>query len=82
MTVSQPWWVRPAIVLPVVAGLAFVAALFSPAASGPRSGDSRLSTLSAAPLGARLFHDLAQRLGWRTERRLVGRWTGRGYSCR
>ena len=71
MTVSQPWWVRPAIVLPAVAGLAFAAALFSPAASGPRSGDPRLSTLSSAPLGARLFHDVAQRLGWRTERRLL-----------
>lgn len=71
MTASQPWWVRPAIVLPAVAGLAFVAALLSPAASGPRSGDPRLSTLSSAPLGAGLFHDLAQRLGWRTERRLL-----------
>ena len=71
MTASQPWWVRPAIVLPAVAGLAFVAALLSPATSGPRSGDPRLSTLSSAPLGAGLFHDLAQRLGWRTERRLL-----------
>ncbi|MCE9602653.1 MAG: hypothetical protein K8S21_10665 [Gemmatimonadetes bacterium] len=71
MTTAQPWWVRPAVVLPIVAGLAFAAALFSPVASGPRSGDPRLSTLSSAPLGARLFHDLAQRLGWRTERRLI-----------
>ena len=72
MTVAQPWWVRPPIVLPIVAGLAFAAALLSPVASGPRSGDPRLSTLSSAPLGARLLYDLAQRLGWRTERRLVG----------
>lgn len=74
MTATQPWWVRPAIVLPIVAGLALAAALLSPVASGPRSGDPRLSTLSSAPLGARLFHDLAQRLGWRTERRVVGRF--------
>jgi len=71
MTVAQPWWVRPAIILPAVAGLAFAAALLAPAPIGPRSGDPRLTTLSSAPLGARLFHDLAQRLGWRTERRLT-----------
>lgn len=68
---SQPWWARPAIVLPAIAGLAFIVALLSPSAVGPRSGDPRLSTLSSAPLGARLLHDLAQRLGWRTERRFV-----------
>ena len=67
----QPWWARPAIVLPAIVGLAFAVALLSPAAVGPRSGDPRLSTLSSAPLGARLLHDLAQRLGWRTERRFV-----------
>lgn len=70
--VQQPWWARPAIVLPAVAALAFAAALLTPAAMGPRSGDPRLSTLSSAPLGARLLHELAQRLGWRTERRLLG----------
>ena len=68
----QPWWVRPSIVLPGIAGLALTAALLSPVTSGPRSGDTRLSTLSADPLGARLLHELAQRLGWRTERRLIG----------
>lgn len=68
---QQPWWARPAIVLPGIAGLAFAAALLSPVTTGPRSGDPRLTTHSAAPLGARLLHDLAQRLGWRTERRIV-----------
>jgi len=67
---AKPWWTRPAIVLPAVGGLAFVAALFSPSAVGPRSGDPRLSTLSTEPLGASIVHELAQRLGWTVERRL------------
>ena len=66
----QPWWVRPGIVLPIVGALALLVALFTPTVVGPRSGDPRLSTLSTAPLGASLLHDLAQRLGWQTDRRM------------
>ena len=65
-----PWWTRPAIVLPTVAGLAFLAALFSPVQRNARSGDPRLSTLSTAPLGASLALNLAGRLGWRVERQM------------
>jgi hypothetical protein len=68
--VKNPWWTRPVIVLPGVAGLAFLAALFSPVQRTPRSGDPRLSTLSTAPLGVSLAHDLALRLGWRVERQM------------
>lgn len=67
---TPPWWARPGIVLPGVAALAFVAALFSPVQVGPRGGDQRLSTLSSAPLGAKLLQELAERLGWRTEQHL------------
>lgn len=66
----QPWWVRPAIVLPIVGGLTLLVTLFAPVRVGPRSGDPRLSTYSTTPLGAGLLHELTQRLGWRTERRL------------
>ena len=65
-----PWWARPSIVLPGVAALAFVAALFSPVRVGPRGGDPRLSTLSREPLGAAVLHDLAARLDWRVARHL------------
>ncbi|MBX7118924.1 MAG: DUF4350 domain-containing protein [Gemmatimonadaceae bacterium] len=65
-----PWWARPGVMLPLVAGLAFATALFTPIQGDPRGGDPRLSSLSTGPLGARLLHDLLQRLGWRTERRL------------
>ncbi len=66
----MPWWARPATVLPGVAGLALLAALFTPVESGARSGDPRISTLSDGPLGASLLHELAGRLGWTPERRL------------
>jgi hypothetical protein len=65
-----PWWTKPAIVLPAVGALAFVAALFSPVKQSPRGGDPRLSSLSTAPLGASLAYELADRLGWDVERRL------------
>lgn len=42
-----------------------------PIAARPRSGDPRLTTTSAGPLGAKLLYDLAGRLGWETQRRLV-----------
>jgi hypothetical protein len=40
---------------------------------GGRSGDSRLTTYSAEPQGARLLYELASRLGWHVER-----WTRSG----
>lgn len=70
-TGQQPWYVRPGVVLPLIAGLAMVTALFAPQITAGRSGNPILSTYSATPLGARLFYELAQDLGWRVERRLV-----------
>ncbi|MFN0099561.1 MAG: DUF4350 domain-containing protein [Gemmatimonadaceae bacterium] len=69
--VKQPWWIRPRIVLPLVTGLAVLAALSAPAGVGPRGGDPRLTTTSTTPLGAGLLYELAKRLGWQPERRLT-----------
>ena len=66
-----PWWVRPAIVLPSVGVLVVLVALLAPSPLGPRTGDGRLSTLSSAPLGARLLLELSGRLGWEPERRMT-----------
>jgi uncharacterized protein DUF4350 len=59
---------RPAIALPILAGIAIIAAILTPEATSGRSGDPRLTTYSAEPLGARGFYELASRLGWRVER--------------
>jgi hypothetical protein len=53
--------------LPIVATLIVLSALVTPQAIAGRSGDSRLSTYSAAPMGGRMFFDLTRRLGWRAE---------------
>ncbi|HVH39690.1 MAG TPA: DUF4350 domain-containing protein [Gemmatimonadaceae bacterium] len=65
-----PWYVRPRLVLPAISALVIAVALVTPTTVGSRSGDARLSSLSSAPLGAQLFHELSQRLGWQPERRM------------
>jgi hypothetical protein len=56
-------------VLTVIVG----AALLTPEMIGGRTGDSRLTTYSAEPQGARVLYELASRLGWH-----VQRWTQSG----
>lgn len=63
------WYVRPAVVLPVVSAMVVVAALLAPERIVGRTGDARLTTYSTEPQGAQLFYEMAQRLGWRVERR-------------
>jgi hypothetical protein len=63
------WWTRPSVVLPIVATIAIVVALLTPQAVAGRFGDSRLSSHLAGSLGARLFSDMAHRLGWRVVQR-------------
>ena len=58
-----------AAVLTVIVG----AALLTPEMIGGRTGDSRLTTYSAEPQGARVLYELASRLGWHVER-----WTQSG----
>jgi hypothetical protein len=65
------WYVRPGVVLPIVATIVLFTALLAPERIAGRTGDARLSTNSTEPQGARLFYELAQRLGWRAERRLT-----------
>ncbi|MBX3132878.1 MAG: hypothetical protein KF689_05775 [Gemmatimonadaceae bacterium] len=70
-TRKSPWWTQPRLVLPLALALTTLSVLFAPSRPGPRSGDPRLTTTSAGPLGAKLLYDLAGRLGWETQRRLV-----------
>lgn len=69
-----PWYARPAIILPITAALIVFSALVTPQPDAGRSGDSRLTTYSTAPMGARLFRDLVQRLGWTVEQRQARGW--------
>lgn len=63
---------RPQVALPIVAAVIVLVALFTPEQQGGgRAGDSRLTTFSSSSQGARGLFELAQRLGWRAERRLT-----------
>ncbi len=64
-------WVSPKIVLPVLGALLVVTLLLTPTPNVGREGDARLTTHSTASQGARAFHDVAQRLGWRVQRRTL-----------
>jgi hypothetical protein len=66
---AREWWTRPSVVLPIVGTIALIVALLTPQAASGRFGDSRLSSHLAGSLGARLFADMAGRLGWRVVQR-------------
>ncbi|CAN5783985.1 hypothetical protein BH11GEM1_BH11GEM1_11640 [soil metagenome] len=68
-TPVREWWTRPGVVLPVVGSIVLIVALFTPQAASGRFGDPRLSSHLTSALGARVLHDMASRLGWRTVRR-------------
>ena len=57
----------PRFVFSLLAVVLLLTVLFTPDTGG--SGDTRLTTHSAAPHGARGLYELLGRLGWRTERR-------------
>ena len=59
---------RPAITLSILAVIVIVVAVLTPEATTARSGDSRLTTYSTSPQGARALYELAGRLGWHVER--------------
>lgn len=59
-----------AVGLAGVLTLIVISALFTPEMIGGRTGDQRLTTYSTDAPGARLFYELAHRLGWH-----VNRWT-------
>jgi len=61
---SAPWYTRPGPVIAMLAALVTITALVARTPVTGRSGDQRLSTSSADPLGAKLLYELADRLGW------------------
>ena len=61
-------WLRPAIVLPVLAVVLVISILWTPEVN-QTDNDSRLTTYSASPRAASGFYEVASRLGWRTSRR-------------
>ena len=64
-------FLRPAVALPVIAAAVIVVALLTPEATGGRSGDARLTSMSTEPQGAAALYELADRLGWQTSQRLT-----------
>ncbi|HET7456802.1 MAG TPA: hypothetical protein VFJ74_04040 [Gemmatimonadaceae bacterium] len=63
-------FLTPQWVLPVLGVVLVVTVLLTPATD--RTGDSRLTTRSTEPQGARALYEIATRLGWRTEQRDIG----------
>jgi uncharacterized protein DUF4350 len=66
---TTPWYARPKIALPIVGALIVLMAINVQQQNIGRSGDPRLTTFSSAPMGGRMFYEMAQRLGWRVEQR-------------
>ncbi len=66
---KQPWYVRPAIMLPLVFGFIVLVAVLTPEDVTGRAGDDRLTTYSTAPQAAQGLYELARRLGWKVSRR-------------
>ena len=62
---------RRRIALLGVATAIVIVALLTPEPTGGRTGDARLTSRSTEPQGAAALYELADRLGWRTSRRLT-----------
>jgi hypothetical protein len=67
---KPPLMHRPAVLLSGIAAVITVVALLAPDWTTSDT-DARLTTLSSHRMGARLLHDLADRLGWDVERRMT-----------
>jgi hypothetical protein len=68
-TPGDRWYIRPRVVLPIIASLVLLSALLTPDRIAGRTGNTRLSTYSTEPQGAQLLYEMAHRLGWRVEQR-------------
>ncbi len=66
---QRPWYVRPGVVLPIVAVLTFLVAITTPEFVAGRAGDPRLSINNRGPQGAKMFGEFARAAGWRVESR-------------
>ncbi|MEP6781465.1 MAG: DUF4350 domain-containing protein, partial [Gemmatimonadaceae bacterium] len=65
---NPAWYSRPGIVLTLLGVLVLASALVTRSTLTGREGDTRLTTTSAEPLGAKLLFELAGKLGFKTER--------------
>lgn len=65
---KQQWYARPGLVLSILAVLILLTVLFTKTTVTGRNGDPRLSTISTDPLGAKLFYQLAERMGYDVRR--------------
>ncbi|MDQ6633344.1 MAG: hypothetical protein M3Z10_01160, partial [Gemmatimonadota bacterium] len=68
-TPNRDWWARPRVVLPVVGAVMVLVALLTPEQSVGRSGDARLSSHLAGPMGARALYETAGRFGFAVSQR-------------
>jgi hypothetical protein len=66
---EPPWYLRPRVALPAVGVLIVIMAINVRQRNVGRTGDPRLSTYSTAPMGGRMFYEMAQRFGWQVEQR-------------
>ena len=69
MADAASWWLRPRFVFSALATVVVIAVLLAPSAE-MGTDEPYLTSYSFARNGARGFHDIAARLGWRVERRL------------
>jgi hypothetical protein len=69
-TKLDPWYVRPGIILPVLALCVVVTALLAPSQVTGRDGDQRATTYSAQPMGARMLFELSEKMGWHVRREI------------
>lgn len=66
---TRPIYARPRVLIPLAIATMLAVGLLTPEPNAGRTGDPRLTTYSTNPMGARLFHDLVNKLGWRVARR-------------
>lgn len=63
-----PWYARPAVILSLLGISVVLTALLVKTPTTGRDGDPRLTSKSTDPLGAKLFYELAGRMGYTTLR--------------
>ena len=66
-TSEGAWYGRPRIMVPVLGGLAVLAALFTPERANRSMGDGRLTTHETTPGAASLAAELPRALGWKVD---------------
>ena len=62
-----PWYGRPRLMVPLLGGLAVLAALLTPEKANRDMGDRRLTTRETTPASGSLMAELPRALGWRVD---------------